>query len=156
MTAKTVISKGLMAFLLISVGVAIGRELALRQAVPAATPGLAGTGDKVVVYYMHGIPCVTCTFIEATTEKLVREEFAEAVRAAPIEFASVDYLDPANAALADKYNVGSNMVIAVRFEDGKEVSRVRLDQVMELASDAARLTDYLRTGIRSALEGGGQ
>ena len=70
-------------------------------------------------------------------------------------FVSLNYLEPENANLADKYNVGENMVIAVRFEDGTEVARVRLDEVMALAANADRLADYLRTGIRSALEGGG-
>jgi len=156
MNAKKIIGKLLMAFLLVSIGVAIGRETAAHNA-PAATEPAVMTGEKkVVVYYMHGIPCVTCTFIETTTEKLVREEFADAVAAGTMEFVSLNYLEPENAAIADEYNVGSNMVIAVRFENGKEVGCVRLDEVMELASNAGGLTDYLRTGIRSALEGGGQ
>ena len=156
MKAKKIIGKLLMAFLLVSVGVAIGKEMALRNAPAPAEPIIASSEKEVVVYYMHAIPCVTCTFIETTTEKLVREEFAVAVAAGTMKFVSLNYLEPENAALADKYNVGENMVIAVRFEDGKEAARVRLDEVMELASNADRLTDYLRTGIRSALEGGGQ
>ncbi len=156
MKLKKIIGKLLTAFLLVSIGVAVGKEIALRNAPAPPEPAVAPGENKVVVYYMHGIPCVTCTFIETTAEKLVREEFAEAVAAGTMEFVSLNYLEPENAALADKYNVGENMVIAVRFEDGKEVSRVRLDEVMELASNADRLTDYLRTGIRSAMEGGGK
>ena len=156
MKAKKMIGKLLVAFLLVSIGVAIGKEMALRHAPAAAEPAVISGDKKVIVYYMHGIPCITCTFIETTTEKIVREEFADAVAAGTMELVSLNYLEPENAALADKYNVGSNMVIVVRFEDGKEVSRVRLDEVMELASNADRLKDYLRTGIASALEGGGE
>ncbi|NLF32726.1 MAG: hypothetical protein GX591_17775, partial [Planctomycetes bacterium] len=153
---KTILGKGLMAFLLISVGVAIGKEMAARSAPAAAEPAAVPGEQKVVVYYMHGFPCVTCTFIETTARRIVHEDCAEAVADGTMEFVSLNYLEPANAALADRYNVGSNMVIAVRFEDGREVARVRLDEVMELASNADRLADYLRRGIRSALEGGGQ
>jgi hypothetical protein len=156
MNAKTIIGKLLTAFLLVSVGVAIGKEMAARNAPALAEPETAPGETKVVVYYMHGIPCVTCTFIETAAEKVVREEFAEAVEAGTMEFVSLNYLEPANAALADKYNVGSNMVIAVRFENGKEAARVRLDEVMELASDAEELKNYIRAGVRSALEGGGE
>lgn len=155
MKAKKIIGKLLTAFLLVSVGVAIGKEMAARNTplAPAAAPPAAAQGKKVVVYYMHGIPCVTCTFIEKTAEKLVHEEFAEAVKAGTMEFVSLNYLEPENAALADKYNVGTNMVIAVRFEAGKEAAHVRLDGVMELASNADGLKDYLRKGIRGAVEG---
>ena len=156
MKAKKIIGKLLMAFLLVSVGVAIGKEMAARSVQPAAEPALAAGQEKVMVYYMHGIPCVTCTFIDTTTEKLVSEEFAEAVKAGRMEFVSLNYLAPENAGLADKYNVGSNMVVAVRFEGGNEVRRVRLDEVMELAGQGDELRNYLRQGIESVLEGGDQ
>lgn len=156
MKAKKIVSRLLMAFLLVSVGVAVGKEMTLRNApVAADAPGVAGA-ENVIVYYMHGLPCITCTFIETTAEKVIQDDFADAVSAGTLEFVSLNYLEPENAALADKYNVGENMVIAVRFEDGKEVARERMDRVMELASDAKGLEDYLRTGIRAALEGGGQ
>jgi len=156
MKAKKIIGKLLTAFLLISVGVAVGKEMAMRTFPTAQLPPAATTGENVIVYYMHGLPCITCTFIETTAEKIVHEDFAEAVQAGKMKFVSLNYLESENAALADKYNVGENMVIAVRFEDGGEVARVRMDRVMELASDAKGLEDYLRKGIASALEGGGE
>ena len=156
MKAKAIIGKLLVGFLLVSIGVAIGKEMGVRTVPASVEPAIAPGETKVVVYYMHGFPCVTCTFIETTTKDIVRDDFAQAVEAGTMGFISLNYLEPENAALAEKYSVGSNMVIAVRFEDGKEVSRVRLDQVMELASNAERLKDYIRRGIRTALEGGGE
>lgn len=156
MKAKKIIGKVLIAFLLVSIGVAIGKDMATRNAPAVAAPVTAPGETKVVVYYMHGFPCVTCTFIETTTEKVVHADFAEAVEAGTMEFVSLNYLEPENASLAEEYNVGENMVIAVRFEDGEEVSRVRLDKVMELAANAEGLKDYIRKGLRSALEGGGE
>ena len=156
MKAKKIIGKLLTAFLLVSIGVAIGKEMATRDTPAVAAPVTAPGETKVVAYYMHGFPCVTCTFIETTAEKVVHEDFTEAVQAGRVEFVSLNYLEPENAGLAEKYNVGENMVIAVRFEDGKEVSRVRLDKVMALASNAEGLKDYIRKGIRSVLEGVGE
>ena len=156
MKVRKIIGKVLIAFLLVSIGVAIGKEMAVRNAPATAEPVTAPGETKIVVYYFHGIPCVTCTFIETAAEKVVHEEFADALEVGTMEFVSLNYLERENKALADKYNVGENMVIAVRFEDGKEVFRERLDEVMERASNADRLTDYLRTGIRSVVEGDGK
>lgn len=157
MKAKKIIGKLLLAFLLVSIGVAIGRELTLRDMTRADSLAKPPQGTKkVIVYYLHGIPCVTCTFIETTASRVVHEDFAGAVDDGTMQFVSLNYLERANEALADKYNVGSNTVVAVRFEEGKEVSHVRLDEVMALASDAKRLTEYLRAGIGSALQGGGE
>lgn len=156
MKAKKVIGKLLTAFLLLSVGVAVGKEMALRSMPTAQMPPAATTGGEVIVYYMHGIPCITCTFIETTAEKVVHEDFSKIVKSGKMKFVSLNYLEPENSALADKYNVGENMVIAVRFEDGKEVTRARMDKVMELASDAEGLQDYLRKGIASVLKGDGE
>ncbi|MCE5326032.1 MAG: nitrophenyl compound nitroreductase subunit ArsF family protein [Planctomycetaceae bacterium] len=154
--AKSIIAKVLLAFLLVSIGVAIGREIAARNA-PASTGHAETAGpSKVIVYYMHGIPCVTCTFIDTTAANIVRNDFADLVRAGQMQFVSLNYLEAENAALADKFKVGENMVIAVRMEDGKEVARARLDKVMELAGQEDGLKAYLREGIGSVVKGGGR
>jgi thiol-disulfide isomerase/thioredoxin len=156
MKLKKALGMLLTAFLLVSIGVAIGKEMALRAVLAPAQPVVPAGQSKVIVYYMHGFPCPTCTFIETTTEKLVREEFAAAVAGGAIQFVSVDYLKPENQHLADMYSVGENMVVAVRFEDGREAARVRLDRVMELASDGEALKQYVRKGLLQATEGGGE
>jgi hypothetical protein len=171
MKIKKILSNLLMAFLLVSVGYAIGREtaptgggveatlLASSSAAPqtnadASEPAKPAGMEKVIVYYMHGIPCITCTMIDTTAAAVVRDEFAAEVASGRLTYASLNYLDRENESLADKYNVGSNMVIVVRFLDGQEVQRVRLDQVMALAGRHEQLVDYLRQGIRTCLEGG--
>lgn len=149
-TARKIVGRLLTAFLMVSVGVAIGKELAAR--------GDAGRaeGTRVVVYYMHGEPCPNCKAVERIAEGVVREDFAEAVGAGRAEFRPVNYLAPSNAALARRYKVGGNMVVAVRFEAGREVARIRLDETLELAPEPEKLRDYLRHGIRSLLEGADQ
>ncbi|MBN2584498.1 MAG: hypothetical protein JXL80_15660 [Planctomycetes bacterium] len=167
MKAKKILSNLLLAFLLVSIGYAIGRETApagnRETVLPAPTSGSAqpttasgevAATDKVMVYYMHGLPCITCTMIDTTAEALVRNEFAAEVASGRITYASLNYLERENESLADMYNVGSNMVIVVRFRDGQEAQRMRLDKVMELAGDREQLTDYIRQGIRTCLGGG--
>ncbi|HOI55886.1 MAG TPA: nitrophenyl compound nitroreductase subunit ArsF family protein [Phycisphaerae bacterium] len=169
MKVKKALSNVLLAFLLVSIGYAVGRETAPVGAgkgsllVPSSgsvqsptASGEVAVTDQVMVYYLHGIPCITCTMIDTTAEALVRDEFAAEVASGRVAYASLNYLDRENESLADKYNVGSNMVIAVRVRDGLEVQRVRLDRVMELAGDREQLADYIRHGIRACLEGGRQ
>ena len=153
MKAKKIIGKVLVVFLLVSIGVAIGKEMATRNAPAAAEPVDVSGEKKVVVYYMHGLPCADCMVVEETTSRVVREEFADAVAAGTMEFVSLDYRKPENEALADKYNVGKPTVIAVRFEDGKEVHQERRTDVLEKAGNRDELSEYVREAIRLALEG---
>ncbi len=199
MKAKKVIGYLLLAFMLVSVGFAIGRETApvvtdveqdlLRRSADgsgqnskaveqpqeqdaatatsdpdqvadnsadsaATLPAAIPSEEKIIVYYMHGIPCVTCTRIDSTAAAIVRDEFADQVKSGRMIYASLNYLEKQNEPLADKYKVGTNTVIVVRFLNGQEVQRVRLDRVMELAAQApADLPGYIRQGIRSTLEG---
>jgi hypothetical protein len=156
MSAKKIIGRLLTAFLLVSIGVAIGKEMAARSIAPAPPEHAAPAGGpKVIVYYMHGAPCVTCSFIETTTRTVVQDDFADALAAGTIQFVSLNYLDQENEAIADKYNVGGNIVIVVRLDQRGETA-VRLDAVMQLATDAEALKDYLRDGIRLAMDGGGR
>ena len=154
MKAKKIIGKLLLAFVLVSVGFAIGKEttrsqmLAQAEAGPVAAPG----EDKIIVYYMHAsFRCVTCNMVEAMGEELVRTEFGDAVKAGQIEWKAVNYQE--NDQLATHYNVGGNMIIVAKFRDGKEVQSRRLDRVMELANNRDEFMTYVRGAIQELLGG---
>ena len=88
MKAKKIIGKLLLAFVLVSVGFAIGKETtrshmpAQAEAAPVAAPG----EDKIIVYYMHAsFRCVTCNMVESMGEEIVRTEFGDAVKAGRLD-----------------------------------------------------------------------
>jgi hypothetical protein len=154
MKAKKIIGKLLLAFVLVSVGFAIGKETtrshmpAQAEAAPVAAPG----EDKIIVYYMHAsFRCVTCNMVESMGEEIVRTEFADALKAGRIEWKAVNYQE--NDQLATRYKVGGNMIVVAKFRDGKEVATRRLDRVMELANNRDEFMAYVRGGIREVLEG---
>lgn len=152
MKARRIVRDVLLAFVLISIGVAIGRQMAAGQANPAppAAPA-AATAEKVMVYYFHAsFRCMACNAVESTADELIRTEFAAPLQAGRLEWQSVDHFQ--NGELADRYQVAGNMIVVVRLENGREVSAERLDQVMVLALDSEALRDYVRAAIRRALK----
>ncbi len=155
MKIKKTIGKLLLAFVLVSIGFAIGKETTRSQMLAqaeATAPIVAPGQDIIVVYYMHAsFRCVTCNMVESMGEELVRTEFADAVKAGEIEWKAVNYQE--NDILADRYKVGGNMIIVAKFRDGKEVESRRLDRVMEFANNRSEFMTYVRSAIEELLGG---
>ncbi len=154
MKAKKIIGKLLLAFVLVSIGFAVGKETTRNQMLAqaeAAGPTVSPGESKVIVYYMHAsFRCVTCNLVESMSAELVRAEFADAAKAGKIEWKAANYQE--NEQLASRYNVGGNMIIVAKFHDGKEVENRRLDRVMELANKRDAFMDYVRDAIHELLE----
>jgi hypothetical protein len=152
MKAKRIIGKLLMAFVLVSIGFALGREVEKGRSAASVGPAVGDGEDKTVVYYMHAsFRCVTCNLVESMGSKLVRTEFADAVRVGRLEWKPVNYQE--NDDLAKRYNVGGNMIVVARFRAGKEIEHRRLDRVMELANKRDEFMPYVRRAIQEVLEG---
>jgi len=154
MKAKKIVGNLLLAFVLVSVGFAIGKEVEKNRSsarTVEASPAAATGEDKVIVYYMHAtFRCLTCNMIESMGEELVRTQFADAVKDGRLEWKAVDYQE--NDTLAKHYNVGGSMIVVARFRDGKEVESQRLDRVMELAGKRTEFVAYVRGAIQNLLE----
>ena len=152
--AKKLLSKILLAFVLVSIGFAIGKEATLRR-VPSGgdAASAAGQGEKVIVYYMHAtIRCVTCNSIEAMAARLVDTTFAEAKQAGRLVWKEVDFQQNEN--LAKRYDVVSSCLVIVHVQDGKEVDFKRLDDVWLLDGKPQEFNDYVAGAITGYLEGG--
>ncbi len=148
MTFKILIRNLLLAFVLVSIGFALGKESAQRRA-GGSVPAAAAGEDKLVVYYLRStFRCVTCNMVEAQTDELLRADYAEELADGRMEYHVVDFLE--NRELATRYNVSGNIVVIARIEDGEEVNTVRLDQVLDRVMDADAFADYLRNGIAEA------
>lgn len=155
MKAKRILSKLLLALVLVSIGVAIGKEMGASQGEPMAStssdPSSVQVERKVVVYYLHSsFRCVTCNAVESMADELMRTEFADDLKSGRLEWKPVDYLQ--DEELADRYNVGGNMIVVVRFVGDKEVEARRLDKVMDLVRDRARFLDYVRSAVSELLK----
>jgi hypothetical protein len=150
-----VLKNVLLAFVLVSIGFALGREWGRRGAGAPTGPDEVrpAAGGKVVVYYCHATSrCATCNRIEAMARSLVETAFAGDLAAGRIEWRDVDF--ERDEALARRYGVASSCVVVARIEGGVEKDFQRLDDVWIHYADPPAFDDYVGAAIRGALAGG--
>lgn len=155
MKYKDWISRALLAFVLITVGFAIGRETAPgpgESAVPApeAAAGDNAPAERVVVYATHmTFRCWECNQIEWLAQELLEKEFAEELASGRIEFRSVDYLR--DSRFARRYDLSASTLVVARFRNGEEAGFERLDEVWTKSRDREQFMAYVRKAVEDAL-----
>jgi len=149
----------LLAFVLVTIGFVIGKEMTLRrvwQAEPDKIIAPAGT-DQVVVSYVHAtIRCVSCNTIERLVQETLDEQFADAVAQKSLSFNEVNFQE--DTAFAKQYEIVANCIVLNKITQGKGVKHQRLDKVWELYEDPPAFKKYLGDAIRAYLDplpGGG-
>lgn len=165
--AKNITRGALLAFVLVSIGFVLGKEVSARRQAPTTGPDLlasvatnnepvgasakpAATSDKVLVYYLHTtFRCVTCNEIERLTKALVETEFAEDLAAGRIEWREANFQE--DESLANRYEVVSSCVVVVNIQDGQEKEFQRLDDVWTRYQDPADFNGYVGAAIRNYL-----
>lgn len=160
MNAKQVIARLLLAFVLFSVGYAVGKEVALRrmraaavQPDPSDAPAVSGKGKLVAIYLHATFRCVTCNRIEALAKAMVEKEFADDVAAGRLEWRTADFqMEPE---LARRYDVGTSSLVLSRLDGGRETAFKRLDEVWNRLGDEASFNRYVAEEIRALLPPGG-
>ena len=123
MRPKTIATRLLLAFVVLSIGVLVGKELR-----PGATrpEGVAPPGSRiaqakaeipaprVIAYYFHGTArCVTCKKIEAFAREAIGESFPDAIQDGRLEVRSVDYEEPENEHFLEDYRLPSPSLVLV-------------------------------------------
>jgi len=148
-----VLKQGLLAFVLVTIGFAIGKEVTLRrvrQAEPDKIIAPAGK-DQVVVSYVHAtIRCVSCNTIERLVQETLDEQFADAVAQKSLSFKEVNFQK--NTTFGKRYEIVANCVVLHKFIQGKEEKHQRLDKVWELYEDPPAFKKYLGDAIGAYLE----
>lgn len=163
MKAKAFTGKILLAFVLITIGFAFGKEMTLRkiaqndnsaeEVVTAISEDTEQVKDKVIVYYMHAtFRCFTCNNIESMGKDVVENDFAESLEDGRLEWKVVNFQE--NMALGRRYNVGTSTLVVVKVEDGKEVDFKRLDEVWTKVNNPQDFKQYVSEMIQKYLDGG--
>lgn len=148
------IKQGLLAFVLITIGFTIGKEVTIRRLETrhdtSFMADVEGT-DCVVVSYVHAtIKCVTCNTIERLIQETLAEQFVDVVAQGSVVFQEVNFQE--NTRFAKQYDIAANCVVLHRIIHGKEIEHQRLDKVWELYEDPPAFKAYLSDAVRTHLE----
>ena len=149
---KRWITRGLLAFVLVTIGFAAGRRTAPQPAAadPKTPDVQAAKADQIVVYAAHmTFRCQECNQIEWFTRELLESEFKEELQDKRIAFKTVDYMQ--NTEFAKRYNISSSTIVIARVEDGKEQDFKRLDEVWTKVKNRQAFFEYVRSAIRDSL-----
>ncbi len=121
--------------------------------VAAAT---AGEDERVVVTYYHGtIRCFECLEIERFSRQTVEERFGERMAAGKLEWRTVDYDRPENAAAIERYDLPCPSLVISRFRDSREVAwRVAGETWKKIAVSSEELMDYVEREVGESISGG--
>ena len=154
MKSKTVVTGGLLLFVLASVVTLVLKETRTGEARTATKANIEapGSGTKLIVYYLHGkVRCVTCNDIETTAREAVATGFADELRTGRIEWRVVDYEEPGNEHFATDFKLAAPCVVLASVHDGQQKSWKSLPEVWELIGDKPAFRGFVQKSVREQL-----
>jgi hypothetical protein len=123
---------------------------------PSAAVETDGPEDALVAYYFHGdMRCETCQAIESQSHETVQTHFAEQLQNGDVVWRILNYEEPANTELAEKFDVLNPVVVLARMEDGQIEDWRRLDKVWALVDDKTAFADFVREEMTQMLSSNG-
>jgi hypothetical protein len=141
----------LFAFVLVTIGFALGKEFTLRRVQSELGYGGQGTQDRVAVYYTHAsVSCVTCTTMERLIKETLDEQFTDAMAGPGLSYQKVDF--QRDKAFAKRYQIVANAVVVSLIRQGKEQDFQRLDDIWTLYEDPAAFKQYVGDAIQSYVQ----
>ena len=144
---KNIVKNLLLAFVLISVGYAIGKNSSVQKGSPV---GNVKSGKYLRVFYTHAtVRCETCNSIEKKTHELLESKFKKELADGRIEWQVVNFQE--NEAFAKQFDVTTSGVVAALMYGDKVVDYERLDGVWPLLSDLPAFNTYLEKSFRKLL-----
>lgn len=165
---KQLITNMLLAFVLISIGFALGKH-SISSSSSGITPSASSSGSSsnssvgpdrgyitatagknlLKLYYMHAtFRCVTCNSIESKAKELVQRDFAEALQSGKIEWEDVNFQK--NEPLAKKFDVVASCVVVAQLVNGEIKKFQRLDEVWTLLDKPVEFEQYVLGAIKMA------
>jgi len=147
--AKNILTKLLLAFVLVSIGFALGKHSVRSDRSQAAQ--LDEQGSYVAVYYMHStFRCVTCNTIEQMTRDLLDKAYAQELADGRIKWQDVDFQE--NETLARQFEIVSSCVVVAQIKKGDVTGYQRLDEVWTLMKEPDAFNKYIGDAVNSYLK----
>lgn len=104
---------------------------------------------KFDIYYFHAtMRCESCIQIEELTKSAVQEHFASELTSGLISLTSIDFLQPENQNMQDKYQFDSQTLIVSKKINGTEVKWINLDKMWDYLSKPEKFKKYIVKEIK--------
>ncbi len=110
--------------------------------------------DKIVkVIYFHGDKrCPTCLKIEKFTGESVKKNYAGELEKGKVQWFSINFDKEENEHLIDTYNLYTQTLVVVKYENGKRKEWKVLQKVWELTGDEKKFADYVKKEVAEYLK----
>ncbi|MEI6057224.1 MAG: nitrophenyl compound nitroreductase subunit ArsF family protein [Lentisphaerota bacterium] len=147
---KRIIKNLLLAFVLISIGFALGKNFTQSKETQSNPSNLKGH-EFVRVYYLHStFRCTTCNSIEKRTKEILDSDFRADIANGLIQWKTDDFQE--NEVLAKKFDVIASCVVVALVKGDEVVFYRRLDDTWTLLDKPAEFDSYIRSNIQEVLE----
>jgi hypothetical protein len=150
---KKILTNALLAFVLISIGFAWGKNSVVKSSVSAAALP-TDQGRQVAVYYLHStFRCVTCNTIEEMTRELLDQSYSESLADGSMLWIEADFQE--DESLAKQFEVAASCVVVAQLENGEVIDYQRLDDVWTMMQDPEVFNLYISDAIEIYLNPAG-
>ena len=151
--SRKILTRLLLAFVLISIGFAFGRHSLKNSSLPSAESSFQGS--HVAVYYMHStFRCEACNTIESMTRELLNKDYAAELADGRIKWREVDFQE--DEPLAKKFSVVASCVVVALIDEGKVIDFKRLDEVWTLMQKPDQFNSYISDAVNLMLRQKGE
>ncbi len=108
---------------------------------------------KLKISYFHAtMRCEGCMQIENFLKMSINELFENEIKNGKIELLSLDFMQPENEKLAEKYKIESQELICSVIKNNKEKKWVNLDKIWDKSSNYEEFKAYIKKEINKLLK----
>ncbi len=170
MKAKNIVTGILLAFVAVSAGYLVVKELrpgrrshaqpipdqSISGDLPASSTNNATNERKVIAYYFHGNSrCATCRKLEAYTQEAIARDFVNALKDGELDWRVVNIDEPENEHFIQDYQLTTRSVVLVETIDGKQKMWKNLNRIWDLVRNKTEFQQYIRDETKAFLENSG-
>lgn len=120
--------------------------------VDATSASTTAAPAEYVAYYFHRTArCVTCLKIEHSAHDVIFREFADQLREGKLLFLPTDVEATGNEHFIKEYELVSQALVLVNYDDGTVVRSRNLDRIWDLVGDSAQFNQYVRHEVATFL-----
>jgi hypothetical protein len=156
MKPKNIITAVLLSFVAASIVVLIvkqsGNSAASDTAPGVATADTAMPGNRLIVYYFHGITrCPTCITLEEYSKEAVETMFPQELLTGRIAWQVVNFDEAWNEHFIRDFDLSFQSLVIVRYADGNQVEYRNLDKIWDLVDNKPGYMEYVKNEVDAYL-----